>query len=497
MADRPPRNLPSAKSPEPEGGPMKMHEDGVPIEYSDEALALRFTHQFSDELRHCNQLGGWHYWNGMHWTPDITNIALDYARRTCRAASQDAQLSHHEESTRKKIATRMASERSAKAILGLAKADRKFARHPDQFDTDPWLLNTPAYTINLKTNERYPHRREDLITKSTLCADQGSCPRFMEFLDQITRQNVDLQSYLQLMAGYFLTGDTSCHAMFFLYGPGGNGKSLLIGLFQRIMADYGLSAPISMLTAQKHESHSTEIARLKGARLVVASEPGEEQFFAAAKIKLLTGGDKLAARQLYKEAFEFYPEFKLMVVGNHAPNLLEVDDGMKRRFKIIPLTFKPEQPDPGLMDTLSEEVEGILAWMLEGTRRYIEGEGLVVLPEVAAKATDEYFETEDTVGTWIHYCCDVDATAQTAVRILYDSYKDFCDGDRVHPLGKKGFSTDLINRGYTPFRTARERCVRRLVLRDDPNAPACATPPDGDPRANAAVSTVPAKEAAP
>ena len=177
----------------------------------------------------------------------------------------------------------------------------------------------------------------------------------------------ELVAFLQRVAGYALTGSTSAHALFFLYGTGANGKSVFVNTVAGILGDYHRTAPIETFTASSHERHPTDLAGLRGARLVTAVETEEGRRWAESRIKALTGGDKIAARFMRQDFFEFTPQFKLLIAGNHKPGLRSVDEAIRRRFNLIPfaVTIPDEERDENLTDNLKAEWPGILAWMIE------------------------------------------------------------------------------------------------------------------------------------
>ena len=193
-------------------------------------------------------------------------------------------------------------------------------------------------TINLITGKPTPHIPTDYCTKVAGAQPDGigHCPRWRTFLDQVTGGDTELAAYLQRVAGYCLTGHTSEHALFFLYGTGANGKSVFVNTLAGIMGDYAVTAPMDTFTESRNERHPTEIAMLRGARLVTASETQAGRNWNEALIKVLTGGDRVRARFMRQDFFEFTPQFKLMISGNHKPALRNVDEAIRRRLHLIP-----------------------------------------------------------------------------------------------------------------------------------------------------------------
>ena len=203
------------------------------------------------------------------------------------------------------------------------------------------------------------------------------------------------------MAGYCLSGIATEHALFFLYGTGGRVKSVFLTLISGLMGDYAKTAPIETFIASKSEHHPTDLAGLQGARLITAIETEEGRQWAESKLKTLTGGDLIAARFMRQDFFNFTPQFKLVIAGNHRPGLRTVDEAMRRRFNLLPftVTVPASERDLKLEEKLRDESGGILQWMIEGCLAW-QGEGLH-RPTVVSEATEDYFSAaEDALARW-------------------------------------------------------------------------------------------------
>ena len=335
-----------------------------PPEYSDEALANRFTALHRDDLKFVQTWGRWLVWDGKRRQFDETLMVADHARTVARDASSEILESNGS----LKLANGVASAKTISAIERLARADRQHAAETGDWDLDPWLLNTPPGTVDLRTGQARPHDRRDLITKMTAVGPGGNCPKWLAFLNRIFRGDQNLIDYIQRVLGYSLTGSVREHALFFCYGTGGNGKGVLLGTWNGILGEYSAIAPMSTFTATHNERHPTELAMLRGARLVSTQETEDGHYWAESKIKALTGGDPVSARFMRQDFFTYQPTFKLIVAGNHRPSLRNVDEAIRRRFNLIPFTqtIPPEERDPNLAEKLKEEWPGILAWAIEG-----------------------------------------------------------------------------------------------------------------------------------
>ena len=291
--------------------------DNVGLVTEDEG-AILFADRHRGQLRFCHDHGCWFEWDGSIWRRNGTSRAFHYARELARqmAEGQDRKT----ETTARKAAFAGAVER-------FARADPAFAVTSETWDQDPMLLGTPRGAVELRTGSLRCARQEDGISRSVAVvpADKAECPLWLRFLDETTGGDVDLVPFLQQWAGYSLTGDTREHALAFAYGPGGNGKSVFINVLTGILQAYAVTAAMETFIASHGEKHPTDLAMLRGARLVTASETEEGRSWAESRIKQLTGGDPISARFMRQDFFTFRPTFKLTIIGNHKPTLNNVD----------------------------------------------------------------------------------------------------------------------------------------------------------------------------
>ena len=433
-------------------------DDARPPNFSDEALALKFADKHAGDLRYVANWGAWLRWTGTHWQHDKTLLAFDLIRPVCRGVAATCE--------RENTAKALTSAKTVAAVEKLAKADRRIAATTDQWDADPWLLNTPAGVIDLRTGHLRQHDPRDHLTKITAVAPGGAgdCPNWLAFLDRVTDGDRDLEAFLQRIFGYALTGDTSAHALFFAFGTGANGKSVALDTLAGILGDYHRTAPIETFTASVSERHPTELAGLRGARLVTAIETEEGRRWAESRIKTLTGGDRISARFMRQDFFEFVPQFKLLIAGNHKPGLRSVDEAMRRRFHLIPfsVTIPPEERDPALRDKLKAEWPGILQWMVDGCLDW-QRDGLAP-PQVVREATAAYLDAEDALAAWIEEACSRDPQAWTSTTVLFASWKAWADKAGEHVGSVRRFAQTMEARGFEAFRTKTGRGFQGLTV---------------------------------
>ena len=419
--------------------------------FSDEALALRFAERHAGDLRYVAKWGQWFRYDGKRWLADDTLHAFDLARHLCREAAADC--------NKPKDASMIASAKTVAAVERLAKADRAIAATVDQWDADPWLLNTPDGVIDLRTGGSRPHSPRDYMTKVTTVGPHGDCPRFLAFLDRIAGGDVALVAYLRRVLGYCLTGLTREHALFFAHGTGANGKSVLLSTVSGILGEYHRTAPIEAFVASNSDRHPTDLAGLRGARLVTATETEEGRRWAEPRIKQLTGGDTVAARFMRQDFFEYLPAFKLIIAGNHKPSLRSVDEAIRRRFHMIPfaVTIPPEERDGELTEKLKAEWPGILAWIIEGCLEW-QAKGLRP-PQAVEEATVAYLESEDAIAAWIDDKCERSTEEWEQSTVLFASWSAWAERTGENAGSMKRFVQSLEVRG---FRTRRKNSARGI-----------------------------------
>ena len=411
---------------------------------TEDALALAFTRRYHRDWRYVAAWGRWLVWDGQRWRTENTLAATDLIRGVCRQMAVRAD--------NPKVAAKLASASTVGGVERLARADRRHAATTDEWDADPWLLNTPGGVVDLKTGRKRPNERADRMTKITTATPAGDCPQWRAFLSDITGGNVELQTYLQRMVGYCLTGVTSAHALFFLYGTGANGKSVFANVISTILGDYATSASMDTFVETRGDRHPTDLAGLRGARFVTAIETEQGRRLNESKVKAITGGDKISARFMRQDFFEYTPQFKPVIVGNHKPAIRNIDEAMKRRMHMIPftVTIPPERRDSRLTEKLLAERDGILAWAVAGCLAW-QREGLKP-PASVVSATEEYFEAEDALGRWLDERCVRAPNAKSLTAELFTDWKQWAEAAGEFIGAQRRFSDLLITRGIEKWR---------------------------------------------
>ncbi|MGY2052282.1 phage/plasmid primase, P4 family [Methylobacterium sp. JK268] len=445
-----------------EAKPKKRRSKAAPTRndiVTEDSAACEFAELYGDRLRFCHDTGAWFEWTGVAWRQNRVGMAFQWARELVRRliVNEDADFRFK------------ASKTSfAAGVERFARSDPAFAVTAEAWDADPWLLGTPGGTVDLRTGVLREALQAERITKLTAVAPARlpDCPLWLAFLSQATGGDEGLIRFLRQWCGYALTGTVSEHALVFVYGPGGNGKSVFLNVVTGILAEYAKIAAMDTFTASKGDKHPTDMAMLRGARLVTASETEEDRAWAEAKIKQLTGGDPVTARFMRQDFFTFTPTFKLMIVGNHQPLLRNVDDAARRRFNIVPFTRKPERPDTQLEHKLKAEWPAILRWMIEGCLDWQQN-GLV-RPASVTEATEAYFAEQDLMGQWLAERCEL-RPGETRVwersADLFESWSDYARAAGDVPGTLKSFTPALRRKGLVPYRTEYGRGFRGIRLK--------------------------------
>jgi putative DNA primase/helicase len=413
------------------------------VAYSEDAIALKFMTLHVDDLRFVSAWSQWFRWNGARWEADATLMTLDLVREVVRTVALD--LAQHSNG---KDHIKLASNRVIAAVEHLARSDQNLAAPVAIWDRDNFLLGGPYGTVDLQTGALHPAAAADHITKSTLCspAETADCPLWLKFLHEATRGDAAFIRFLQQWCGYCLTGDIREHALLFLFGPGGNGKGVFLDTIKAIMGDYAVVAAMDVFTASKTDRHSTELAMLRGARMVCVSETEEGRSWAEQRIKMVTGGDEVTARFLYQDNFTFLPQFKPTIIGNNQPVLRNVDEAVRRRFNFGPFKYTPPAPDRTLKFRLVPEYPAILRWMIDGCLDW-QANGLVRPPVVRA-ATAAYFADQDSVQQWLDDCCNVAPDLVDTNQSLFASWRAYAERHNEPAGSSKGLAHRLDKLGF-------------------------------------------------
>ena len=466
-----------------------MKDDDFPAGLSDlshDALALDLGRRdWNANARYVALWNGWLFWTGTHWKRDETLEHLTRIRAYLRMrAAEHLQPTEMvtgsddphrlpatggKRSTKAENETRLLrSNATVAAVASLARANPCSASTHEAFDRDRYLLGTPGGTVDLRTGELRPARREDMISRLTACApaDEGAAPtRWLRFLDEIMAGDQAVIDFLQRAAGYALTGSTDEHKLLFLRGGGRNGKSVFLGTLLDIWGDYGRRVTATTFLNSQTERHPTDIAGLQGARLAIASELPRGKTWDEAMIKDLTGGERLTARFMRQDFFEFDPQLTLMIAGNTQPSFKGVDEAIRSRVVLVPfqVTIPEDRRDRELGAKLNAEAPAILRWCIEGALAW-QRRGLDV-PQSIAAASREYFDEEDTVGQFLQDEIVEDASAFLSSDDLITAFNGWCDRQGLAHWSQRSLMKELRLRGFKDGRRKNQRGLTGLRLR--------------------------------
>src|SRR5215216_3351005 len=414
--------------------------------------AARLVHRHGRNLRYCWLWRKWLVWDGQRWVKDDSGEVYRLAKDTVASIYQEAAAAPDDEERKALAKHAMRSEAGAriKEMVDLARSDVPVM--PDELDASPDLLNTERGTIELRTGELREHRRQDLITKLAPVEyrPDATAPAWDAFLERVL-PGEELRRFVRRASGYSATGDTSEQCMFINHGGGANGKSTFQEALSAALGDYAMRTPTEMLLAKRSDGVPNDVARLKGARFVSASETEEGRRLAESRIKDLTGQDTITSRFMKAEWFDFAPTHKLWLSTNHKPEIRGTDVAIWRRIRLVPwtVTIPPAEQDKKLPIALRHELAGILAWVVRGCLQWW-CEGLQA-PDEVHKATGEYRAEMDVLAGFLAECCELDTGHWEYAKDLYECYKRWCDenGERPEPqrkfggrLGERGFQRD-------------------------------------------------------
>jgi putative DNA primase/helicase len=493
-------DAPPGRQDDPGPPPVEQGGDDHPTEHlTDLGNARRLVALHGADLRWCptGAHGGWLCWDGARWAPDAARAVRARAKDVppavereadgaalaattearAEGAGTDAAAKAGEEARGRVLRWARHSESAAAlaAMVDLAATEPGVVTLADRFDADPWLLNTPSGTVDLRSGTSRLHARDDLLTR-TAGAPYGheGCPTWSRFIARVTGGDAALGDYLRRAAGYTLSGSTREQVFFILHGTGRNGKSTFIETIRHVMGQYARHLPASTFMRRHSEGVPNDLATLPGVRLVTATETPEGRGLDESLVKAVTGGDAIAARFMRAEWFEFVPVLKLWLSTNHKPDIRGTDEGIWRRVRLIPfgVTIPPGEVDPDLPMKLRGEGPGILRWMLDGFAAWLES-GLVP-PEAVARASLDYRSEMDRIGDYLDQRCARGPGEGPADNgDLYADYVRWCLDNGEHAMAQRSFSASLKDRGLVQDRPhGGQRRWRDLSLRQP-----TATPP--------------------
>jgi len=409
------------------GAEVEKPEEKV-TRLTDTSNAEMMLESFGGKIRFDHRRNRWLIWKGHRWQPDddgsITRLAIESARKRYQEAVLIGDTKEREQAS--KWAIQSENRQKVESTIALTKVLKPIADNGDNWDSDNFLLSCPNGIVNLKTGKLRKGKPEDRITMSTETEykPRAKAPRWEQFIDEIFQGNKDLSKYVHKALGYSITGDTSEQAAFFNFGSGANGKSVMFKTIRTILGDYAHDAPASLLQRGYNKS-TNDVAATECKRFLVSSEALSTSKIDEQRLKAWTGGDRVSARYLYSEFFDFEPTVKPWLFVNHKPRVDDDSFGFWRRVKLIPFNaiFTGKTDDKELYNKLKLEHEGILVWLVKGCLLW-KKDGLEPAPAVVNEGTAEYQAENDELQDFL---ADRDQKEEfTKASELYRDYAIWC-----------------------------------------------------------------------
>lgn len=448
----------TVKSAQKRDAPQERAQPPEPFFLTDMGNGERLVRQHGQDLRYCKRWSQWLAWDQRRWAADDTDAVTRLAKETVTAMY--AEVARIPDDDRRAALAKHAIKSQAayriRAMLSMAESELPVVTRPADFDQDPWLFNVQNGTVDLCTGELLSHQREKMITRlAPVDYDpSATCPLWDKFLDRIMDGNEALIGFLQRAVGYSLTGETSERCLFIEHGTGDNGKTVFLETLATLTGEYCKETPVSTLMIKRGDSIPNDLAALKSARIVTAAESEEEQRLAESLIKHMTGGDRISARFLHAEWFDFRPQFKIWLATNHKPRIRGTDNAIWRRIRLIPfgVTIPEEEQNKDLARRLATELPGILNWAIEGCLAW-QREGLSAPAEVK-EATQNYRGEMDHLTAFLEDCCELDSLAQITAKAIHEAYTKWCKANGDEVMTKRAFGLRLGQHGFMPDRDA-------------------------------------------
>jgi len=447
-------SAPEYTPPEPDPTPEETNSHpptaAPTFNLTDLGNAERLVYHHGTDIRYCHPWSAWLVWDATRWIVDECAKVMMLAKETVRTIYGEAEAAANE-GERKTVAQhaiRSESRQRLEAMLALAQSEPGIPVRPEELDPDPWLLNVENGTLDLRTGKLREHRRTDRITKlAPVEYDPGAAaPTWEAFLERVLPSEA-LRRFVQKVVGYSLTGDVSEQILLFMYGVGANGKSTFLNTVMEMLGDYAIQSAPDLLTV-KQGAHPTELADLMGARFVASIEVEDGRRLAESLVKQMTGGDKIKARRMRQDFFQFSPTHKLFLAANHKPVVRGTDHAIWRRIKMIPfeVTIPKDEQDPKLTEKLRAELPGILAWAVRGCLDW-QREGLGE-PDEVKNATASYRADMDVLAQFIDECCFVGPNASVETTAFFGKFREWCAGANEHAGTQKALAARMEERGF-------------------------------------------------
>ncbi|MFI1950968.1 phage/plasmid primase, P4 family [Streptomyces xinghaiensis] len=440
--------------------PKSNAEGALTFPPTDYGNAERLVSAHGKNLRYVPAFGRWLVWDGRRWSEDDRGQVMRRAKRIARGIGEQAH-SMTDPDERKKVlswAARSESVGKLKAMVELAQTEPDIPMLPCEFDRDPMILNCLNGMLDLRTGELTSHDREAYCRRMAPVEydPAATAPVFEAFLERVV-PDTSVRGFLQRAVGYSLTGSNAEQVLLLLHGFGANGKSTFVELMRDMLGDYARQLPPESLMAKQQGGIPNDIAALEGARFVAAAEFDDSARMNERLIKQLTGGESIPARFLHKEWFEFRPQCTIWVSSNHKPVIRGTDDGIWRRFLLVPFEVQipRDERDGSLPEKLRKEAPGVLNWAVAGAVEWSRN-GLQI-PGTLRAASDQYRNDSDVLGAFLEDRTVAGPDRDVTKDLLYQEYKHWCEQEGLKAATKIAFGRLIKERGFTDERRGKNK----------------------------------------
>lgn len=438
-----------------EKAPERSHQvSGTGYSWDESGMAELFSECYENDTRFCPEAKSWYTYSNGAWRKDVgsllvaekikefTRIMALYCGEIANEERRKDYLKFVSKMGDRRFRERMMKDAASVNPIPIAK-----------FDADPYLINCLNGTYDLRTMSFREHSWEDYLTMQTnfeYTLQDVRCPRWEEFISEVTMNDTEKAEYLQKALGYSMLGIANEECMFILHGKTTrNGKSTMLSAIHHLLGDYASVSPVSIICkadrVKNAEAANPMLASLKGKRFVTMAESNQYGKLDEETIKLLTGGEEIKARNLYETAMTFLPQFTLWLSCNDLPSVNDKSLFASDRVRVVEFNrhFKEEEQDKSLKYEFQtqEAMQGIFAWLVAGYFKY-KRFGLKMSPDML-KVIRQYERDNDLVLQFLEEKCAVSEGATTRQKSLYESFKIWCKSNGYFVCSAKRFNADL------------------------------------------------------
>lgn len=420
--------------------------------WDDTGNADRLMDRYGEYIKYSFTDQKWHIYNGSFWQSDDRGLIREIADSVVEDMKteeihypEEFDSEEREKLDKKWMAFVSKTRNHASKDNMIKETEHRVPVSHGEFDVDPMLLNTQSGYVDLSNGLMEEHDSKKMFSQQANIdySDKMDCPTWIDFLNQTFGNDQEMIDYIQKAVGYSATGSTAEQVMFILYGAGRNGKSVFMNTLAYILGSYAKTMSASSIMVRQSGGASSDIARLEGSRLVISSEVNEGMRLDESLVKSLTGGDKITARFLYGNDFEFTPQFKIWLATNHVPTIRGTDDGIWRRLMLIPFEnqIAEDKVDKNLNSKLISESMGILNWIIDGAIKW-QNEGLNPPTKVRA-ASQDYRDEMDVITMFVRDNCTIGADFKASGSELYTKYKSWATENNEYAMSKQKFGKEM------------------------------------------------------